>query len=96
MAHYSDAGVGDAIARARAGTALARQRLGKMEYRGVKYSVVQGSTPKVWRWRVVVGQPEMLRIGDAPSEHQAKAQVHKVIDRAIVLQEALRSPGKSK
>jgi hypothetical protein len=59
------------------------------------YSVVQGSTPNVWRWLVVVGKTEMLRIGDAKSEHQAKAQVHEVIDRALTLQEALRSPGKS-
>jgi hypothetical protein len=66
-----------------------------MEYRGVKYSIVQASTPNVWRWRVVVGKPEMLRIGDAKSEHQAKAQVHEVIDRALTLQENLRSASKS-
>jgi hypothetical protein len=67
-----------------------------MEYRGVKYSVVVGSSPNVWRWQVVVGKPEMLRIGDAVTEHQATAQVHEVIDRALAVEKALRSPGKSK
>jgi hypothetical protein len=67
-----------------------------MEYRGVKYSVVQGSSPNVWRWQVVVGKPEMLRIGDAATEHQARAEVHKVIDRAVAMQEALSSPRKNK
>jgi hypothetical protein len=67
-----------------------------MEYRGVKYSVVQGSSPNVWRWQVVVGKPEMLRIGDAATERQATAEVHDVIDRALAMQEALRSPRKNK
>jgi hypothetical protein len=97
MAHYSVAGTPRQSARARGGTAAsAPQRSVKMEYRGVKYSVVQGTSPNVWRWRVVVGKPEMLRLGDAASELHAKAQVHKVIDRALALQEALRSSGKSK
>jgi hypothetical protein len=67
-----------------------------MEYRGVKYSVVQGSSPNVWLWQVVVGKLEMLRIGDAATEHQATAQVHKVIDRALALRETLPSPSKNK
>lgn len=96
MSYYSDAGVGRQSAGARGGTALIPQRSVKMEYLGVKYSVVQGSSPNVWRWRVLVGAPEMLRLGDAKSEHQAKSQAHEVIDRALALQEALRSPRKNK
>jgi hypothetical protein len=30
-----------------------------------KYSVVQGALPNVWKWRVLVGRPEMLRMGEA-------------------------------
>jgi hypothetical protein len=61
-----------------------------MEYRGVKYSVVQGSSPNVWRWRVMVGQPEMLRMGDAETENQAEIQVRDVIDHALDVVKALR------
>jgi hypothetical protein len=61
-----------------------------MQYRGVNYSVVRGGPPNVWRWSVMVGQPEMLRIGDAETEREAEAQVHEVIDRALDVTEALR------
>lgn len=62
-----------------------------MKYHGVSYSIIQGNTPDVWRWSVMVGQPEMLRIGDAPTEQQAEAQVQQVIDRALTVQQTLRS-----
>jgi hypothetical protein len=61
-----------------------------MKYRGADYSVVRGSTPDVWRWSVLVGQPEMLRLGDAATEQQAEMRVRKVIDRALDVKEALR------
>jgi hypothetical protein len=61
-----------------------------MKYRDIDYSVAQGSTPDVWRWSVLVGQPEMLRLGDAATEQQADMQVRKVIDRALDVVEALR------
>jgi hypothetical protein len=61
-----------------------------MKHRGVEYSVVQGGQPDIWRWTVTVGQPAMLRLGEAPSEQQAEAQVRKVIDRALDVVEALR------
>jgi hypothetical protein len=38
----------------------------------------------------MVGRPEMLRMGDAESEHQAEVHVQAVIDRAIALEEMLR------
>jgi hypothetical protein len=60
-----------------------------MKYRGVQYSVVQGSSPNVWRWSVMVGKPEMLRLGDAETEDQAEIQVRQVIDRALDVAEAL-------
>jgi hypothetical protein len=65
------------------------QRSVKMKYRGVQYSVVQGSSPNVWRWSVMVGKPEMLRLGDAETEDQAEIQVRQVIDRALDVAEAL-------
>ena len=38
----------------------------------------------------MVGRPEMLRIGEAATEHQAQAEVHEVIDRALKVQKTLR------
>jgi hypothetical protein len=61
-----------------------------MKYRGVSYSIVRGNTPNVWRWSVMVGRPEMLRIGDAATEDQAELEVREVIDRAIELEQSLR------
>jgi hypothetical protein len=61
-----------------------------MKYRGVAYSVVRGGPPNVWRWSVLVGQPEMLRMGDEETEHHAEMRVHVVIDRALDVREALK------
>jgi hypothetical protein len=61
-----------------------------MKYRGVSYSIVSGKTPNVWRWSVKVGQPELLRIGDAATEHQAEAEDREVIDRTLKVQKTLR------
>lgn len=38
----------------------------------------------------MVGQPEMLGLGEAETEDQAEARVREVIDRALDVQEALR------
>ena len=46
-----------------------------MEYRGVKYTITQGSRPDVWKWRVMVGKPEMLRMGEATTQMHAELQV---------------------
>jgi hypothetical protein len=62
----------------------------KMKHRGVSYTVVRGGPPNVWRWSTLVGQPEMLRIGDAETERRAEAQVHEIIDRSLDVKEALR------
>ena len=62
-----------------------------MEHRGVKYAVVHDARHDLWQWSVLVGRPEMLRIGDAESEHQAEVHVRAVIDRALALEEMFRS-----
>jgi hypothetical protein len=61
-----------------------------MEHRGVKYSIIQGTQSGVWKWSVLVGDPEMLRMGEAETEYQAEVQVRLVIDRALALEEILR------
>jgi hypothetical protein len=62
-----------------------------MEHRGVQYAVVHDARLGLWRWSVMVGRPEMLRMGDAESEHQADVHVRAVIDRAFALEEKFRS-----
>jgi hypothetical protein len=62
-----------------------------MEYRGVKYSVVQGTLPNVWKWRVLVGHPEMLRMGEAETQIRAEKHVKAIIDRAIELEKSLQT-----
>lgn len=59
-------------------------------YRGVEYSMVKGAIGGVWRWSVRVGQPEMLRMGEASTAEQAELNVRSVIDRAIAVTETLR------
>ncbi len=60
-----------------------------MKYRGVEYTITQGIQPNVWRWRVMVGKPEMLRMGEATDLIHAELQVRHVIDRSLKFQERL-------
>ena len=64
-----------------------------MKYRGVEYTMTQGSQPNVWKWRVMVGKPEMLRMGEATDQMHAELQVRQVIDRAAKVQERLGKVG---
>jgi hypothetical protein len=61
-----------------------------MIYRGQEFEVIQGNTPDVWRWSVLIGNPQMLRIGEATTEEKAVASVQQVIDRALTIQAALK------
>ena len=65
-----------------------------MQYRGVEYTITQGTQSDVWRWRAVVGKPEMLRMGEATTQMHAELQIRQVIDRALDLQKSLRPQGK--
>jgi len=66
-----------------------------MEYRGVKYSIVQGTSPDVWKWSVIVGKPQMLRLGEAATEQRAAVEVRSVIDRSLAVQKARPLTGKA-
>ena len=57
-----------------------------MEYRGIKFEVLQGSYSGIWTWSLLVGDPQMLRIGEAASEEAAVNRVKQVIDRALAVQ----------
>jgi hypothetical protein len=57
----------------------------ELRYRGIAYTIKQGTTPDVWRWQVLVGNPAMLRIGEATTEMQAETNVKSIIDRSIKL-----------
>ena len=66
-----------------------------MQYRGVNYTIIQGNRPDVWKWRLMIGQPEMLRMGEAATQTKAEIQVWKVIDRALEVQKSVQSPKQS-
>ena len=55
----------------------------EFRYRGIAYTVTQAITPDLWRWQVKIGNPAMLRLGEAKSEMQAELQVKIIIDRSI-------------
>ena len=63
-----------------------------MQYRGVKYTITQGNRPDVWKWRLMVGKPEMLRMGEAATQAKAEIQVWKVIDRALEVLKGAQAP----
>jgi hypothetical protein len=53
-----------------------------MEYRGIEYTVVQGIERGVWKWSVSLGQPQLIKLGQAPNKQAAVTQAELVIDRA--------------
>ena len=74
-----------------AGNQPRRLPVRSMEYHGVKYTITQGRQPDVWRWRVMVGKPEMLRMGEATTQVKAEIEVWRVIDRALEVQKRMQS-----
>jgi hypothetical protein len=55
-----------------------------MEYRGVKYTITQGTQqPDVWRWRTVVSEPPVLGMGEESSQLQAEFMVRQLIDWSL-------------
>jgi hypothetical protein len=52
---------------------------------------LRGTRPGVWKWHVMVGDPEMLLMGEAPTEASAEDQVRQVIDRAFKVQQELQT-----
>jgi hypothetical protein len=60
-----------------------------------RHAIVHDARLGLWRWSVLIGRPEMLRIGDADSEHKADVQVRAVIDRALALEEMVRGRDRS-
>jgi hypothetical protein len=54
-----------------------------MEYRGVQYTVVQGIERGVWKWSVSLGEPKIIKVGQAKTKQDAVAAVEHAIDRAL-------------
>jgi hypothetical protein len=55
-----------------------------MEYRGIEYSVDQGSR-SVWKWTVTWG-PTITRTGQESSKETAIAEAEHAIDRLLVVE----------
>ena len=53
-----------------------------MEYRGKRYTIVQGLQPKFWKWTVHLDETT-VRSGEANSRDAAKNVVIWTIDKAL-------------
>jgi len=54
-----------------------------MEYRGVQYTVVQGIERGVWKWLVSLGEPKIIRVGQARTKRDAVVAVEYAIDKVL-------------
>lgn len=54
-----------------------------MEYRGVEYTVVQGIERGIWKWTVLLGEPKIIKVGQAKSRRDAVVAVECVIDKVL-------------
>jgi hypothetical protein len=63
-----------------------------MEYKGTKYTVVQGIERRVWKWSIAVGG--IVLTGQEETRSDAVAAAEKAIDRALALKKGpLVPPG---
>ena len=63
-----------------------------MEYRGVKYTITRGTQqPDAWRWRTVVGDPAVLRMGEESSQLRSELMVRRLIDWSLSQAERSKS-----
>ena len=54
-----------------------------MEYRGIEYKIIQGIERGVWKWSVSLGDPKIIKVGQAKNKQDAVAEVERAIDRAL-------------
>lgn len=54
-----------------------------MEYRGIEYKLIQGIERGVWKWSVSLGDPKIIKVGQAKNKQDAVAEVERAIDRAL-------------
>ena len=54
-----------------------------MEYRGIEYKIIQGIERGVWKWSVSLGDPKMIKVGQAKNKQDAVAEVERAIDSAL-------------
>ena len=53
-----------------------------MEYRGKRYTIVQGIGPNSWKWKVHLDE-KTVKSGEAATPESAKTTVVWLIDRAL-------------
>ena len=54
-----------------------------MEYRGIEYKIIQGIERGVWKWSVSLGDPKMIKVGQAKNKQDAVAEVERAIDKVL-------------
>jgi hypothetical protein len=61
-----------------------------MEYRGIEYTIVEGTGGHMWRWSSFVGGAVMT--GQAHSKQAAMVSAKKAIDRALAIKKVRLVP----
>jgi hypothetical protein len=54
-----------------------------MEYRGVEYTVVQGIESGIWKWTAWLGEPKIIKVGQAKTKRDAVVAVEYAIDKVL-------------
>jgi len=65
-----------------------------MEYRGKKYTILQGTERGSWKWTVELDE-KTKRSGESPTREAAVASVHWAIDRSRSLKKPKVTPPKN-
>jgi hypothetical protein len=54
-----------------------------MEYRGIEYKIIQGIERGVWKWSVSLGEPKIIKVGQAKTKRDAVVAVEHAIDKVL-------------
>ena len=55
-----------------------------MEYRGIEYKIIQGIKRGIWKWSLSLGEPKIIKVGQAKTKQDAVAEVERAIDRRLL------------
>jgi hypothetical protein len=54
-----------------------------MEYRGIEYKIIQGIERSIWKWSLSLGEPKIIKVGQAKTKQDAVAEVERAIDKVL-------------
>jgi len=62
-----------------------------MEYRGKRFSIVQGLDPHSWKWRVELDE-KTVKSGESPMRAAAVVSAMRAVDKAMAKKSKVRQP----